>query len=679
MIYKDIKDNTLLKFINDNIDALIYVIDMDTHEILYSNQKTAIEFGHVDGYKCYEKLQSNQLEPCEFCPPIKIRDIVKDEKLSYTWEHHNTLNNRVYLFRDLIVNLDNRMVKIQVGIDITKEKELEKKLIEEKNYSINSFEALTNATIEGLIISDETRVCIQVNDTVCEILGYSKEEIIGKNILDFVAEKSKLKVQLMIQNLDQEPYEAILIKKDKTEFPAILRGKDITLNSKTIRVSAILDITLVKEKEKKIETLAYYDALTSLANRTLLLDRLEIVINQTARSKNFAALMFVDLDHFKMINDLRGHLFGDLLLKQCANRLSHIVRKGDTVARFGGDEFVILLDTQTQIESNAVRNIETIATKVLYELSNPFIIEGSEFKIGASVGIMTFSGDQYSIDELLKFADNAMYHSKEMGRGQYSFFDEKLQEKNGRKKKLIDRLTLAIKDNKIDFYFQKQIDKESKTIGIELLSRWIDEELGEVSANEFISMAIEIGVIEKIDEMVLNKAISLIRLWENDKEKKEWQVSINVSLKQFERKDYIALVKAALEKENIPLGKLRIEITENLFYKNEEEILRKVADLKDMGIRLSIDDFATGYFSLPYLKRLSIDEIKIDRQFTENILTNKNDEAVILSILEIAKKFNFKLIVEGVETKEIFDRLIELGFDNFQGYYIGMPQSLDQI
>lgn len=679
MIYKNIENNTLPEFINENVDALIYAIDVETYEILYSNKKTQLEFGTVDGSKCYEVLQKNKTQPCDFCPNLDLTELLVKDKVSYNWKHQNTLNNKQYLFRDLILMIDGRIVKVQIGIDISKEKALEEELIREKNHSISSFEALTNSTIEGLIISDENKKCIQVNDTVLEILGFTKEELVGKRILDFVSPKSKELVKNKIENQDEKPYESLLIKKDGSEFPVILKGRSINLRDKIIRVSAILDISAIKEKELEIKTMAYHDSLTSLPNRTLLLDRLTQFINTSSRNNNFGSLMFIDLDHFKMINDLRGHLFGDLLLKESAIRLQKIVRKGDTVSRFGGDEFVILIDTQTDNEEKALKISQTIANKIIKELSKVFFINEHEFKISASVGIMMFNGLKYSIDELLKFADDAMYHSKEKGRNRFTFFDKRLESANEKKRLLVKKLSEAIKNEEIEFYYQKQIDKYQKTIGLELLARWHDSVLGAVPTKEFIDIANEIGLIDKIDELVLRKALFLIRLWENDIEKKEWFVSINISLKQFERDDFISSIKDIIGNNNTNLKKLRIEITENLFSRNEESVIMKVNQLKKIGLNLSIDDFATGYFSLPYLKKLSIDEIKIDKQFVSNILTNKNDEAIVLSILEISRKFNFKVIVEGVETKEIFDRLIEMGFDNFQGFYISKPQSLEEI
>lgn len=538
---------------------------------------------------------------------------------------------------------------------------------------------IDNVTIEGIFISDNQRKCIQANNIAANIFGYTKDEMIGLEISQLVAPESQELIKNKILNQDNEHYEAFLLRKNGEKFPAMIRGKTIKSNNETIRVSAILDTTFIKEKDKEIRNLAYHDALTSLANRTLLLDRLENLIDLSERSKNFASLMFIDLDHFKKINDNEGHLFGDLLLKETAKRLTKIVRKGDTVSRFGGDEFVILLDTQITDPIEALKTVEVIASKILFELSSSFKIRNKEFNISASIGIMMFSGTKYSIDQLLKYADKAMYQSKQKGRNTYTFFDDELLRMKKKKQELINKLNHAIENSIIDFYYQKQIDKDNKVIGIELFAHWIDEELGLIDTGKFILLASEIGIIKKLDELVLDKAVSLIKKWENDLEKKEWLVSINVSLKQFERDDFISLIKDTFDRYDTSLGKLRIEITENLFSKSENKIFKKVDELKNLGIKLSIDDFATDYISLPYLKKLSIDEIKIDKLFIENILHDEDNQAVILAILEIAKKFNFKIIVEGVETKEVFEKLQKMGFDNFQGYYISRPKSLDEI
>lgn len=544
---KNEENEKISKFVYEHIEELVYIIDLETYDIIHANQKTKDEFGDIEGQKCYEVLQTNQKGPCPFCPAIT------NDKDTYSWENTSTKNNKTYLYKNKIIELgNNKKVKLQIGFDISKQKEIEK--------------------------------------------------------------------------------------------------------------------------------LAYYDSLTSLPNRTLLLDRINQFINISSRNKTYASLMFVDLDDFKIINDIKGHLAGDIVLKECARRFSNIVRKYDTVSRFGGDEFVFLINTENKNKEEAYKISEKIAMKILEETKKPFFIENEDIKIGASIGIVVFKEeDNISLDDLLRYADNAMYHSKELGRGMYTFFDSKIQEKSERKSILTLKLRNAIKSQKLEVYYQKQVDRNNKVFGVELFTRWNDDDLGIIAPDEFIPLAVELNIITKIDDLVLNKSFNLIKKWQDDEEKKDWQVSVNIDYKNFQREDFVEKIEKMIKHYGVSTNKLRIEITQNLFLKDEEMSLEKISKLKNLGINLSIDDFATGYFSLLYLQKVSVDEVKIDKSFIEGILENKKDEDIVYAILEIAKKFNFKVIVEGVETKEVFDKLLEMGCDNFQGFYFNKPANLDDI
>lgn len=439
-----------------------------------------------------------------------------------------------------------------------------------------------------------------------------------------------------------------------------------------------MDITDIKEKEKEILKLAYYDSLTSLPNRTLFQNRADQLINKVSRNKNYAALMFIDLDNFKNINDMKGHIVGDLILIEYAKKLSKTMRKYDTLARFGGDEFIVLIDTQ-HIENNlALQSIKTVANNILKHISQPITLDTTEYQLTASIGIAIFNHN-ITIDELMKQADSAMYHSKDKGKNNFSFFDPNLQKTIERKLSITEKLHKAIKDHKIKVHYQKQFNQNKKVIGVEALLRWTDETFGYISPVEFIAIAEKSDLILQLGNYVMEESIKLLSSWEKDKIKKEWRISVNISIKQFERENFVKNIEDNIEKYKITPNKLRLELTESLLFKNTDIALEKIHYLKSLGLTLSIDDFGTGYSSLSYLKKLPIDELKIDKSFIDELLTDQNDEAIVLVILSLGKKFDFEVIAEGVETKEIYEKLLTLGCQYYQGYYFAKPSSQKEL
>lgn len=668
-----------LSSVIDTIDALIYVIDLESYKILYSNQNAKEEFGDIDYRVCYEVLQSGKTSPCENC---SLKNPLFDKSLGTTfkWEQKNSLNNKIYFFSDKIIKWNNgRFVKVQIGIDITKQKNLEEQITKEKDNTIQAFEALSNSTIEGVLIFDENKKLIKINDIAPEILGYEKSEMLGKDALHFIAPSHKEMVNSVIVNQNQHPYESRMQRKDGSTFPVILRGRDIKLGSQNVRVSAIMDITNIKEKEEEISKLAYYDSLTSLPNRRTLEKRVYTFKQKSSRDEIYGALMFIDLDNFKIINDTKGHLIGDSILQECASRLKAIVRSYDTVSRFGGDEFVILFDCQTKDKDYAALNQSLIAKKILDELKQPIIIKEYEFNIGASIGIALFKGNDESLDELMKRADSAMYYSKEIGRGTFSFFDPILQKNIERDVSLLDNLKKAVKNEALEVYYQKQTDKQANVIGIELLLRWTDDEFGSIAPDEFIPIAEESRLILQMGEFVFKTAVEYLMKWQDDKIKSSWMISINVSLIQFEKDDFIFFVKELIQQSNIDASKLRFEITESFLLKDKYDIVSKMKFLRELGISFSIDDFGTGYSSLSYLKKLPIDELKIDKSFVDDILQDNNDEPIVQAILSIGKKFGFEVIAEGVESKEVKDKLVSMNCNFFQGYYFSKPKPIKDL
>jgi diguanylate cyclase (GGDEF)-like protein/PAS domain S-box-containing protein len=679
LIKKQIKESII-----ENSGTLIYVIDLSTYEILYSNKKCKELFGDILNKICYKVFQKEKNEPCDFCPLKKGKNAKNSfpSGTLFNWENVNSLNNNNYIFVSHISEwIDGRKVAIQFGLDITEQKKLNAKILKEKDEFIETFKTIIDSTLEGIIIYDENKKCIQANKIALELLGYTEKEMKNKDALDFIAPNYKDYVKKVIHNDNQEAYEAEMIKKDGSTFPVILRGKNLKILNKNIRISAIMDISELKRKEKENLHLAQYDFLTGIPNRLMLREIFSFMSKKIKRNDCYGALLFIDLDNFKLINDLNGHKIGDLVLIETANRLKNLLRESDFIARLGGDEFIIILDINNNNKNQVIKDINIVSNKILKEIRKPYFIQGYDLRLTTSIGTILFKNN-HNLDELMKFADTAMYSSKEKGRDRFSYFDPKLQQLIEEKAKLTIKLRTAIEEKKLILYYQPQIstkNSENKIIGVEALIRWKDSEKGLIPPNSFIPLAEETGLIIPMGEWILNEAVKQLKSWEKDIEKKDWRISVNISLRQFERDNFVDMIFSLINAYNFNPSKLRLELTENLLIKNTQETLDKIKKLNQMGITLSIDDFGTGYSSLAYLKQLSIHELKIDQSFIRDIINDPNDFSIVETIISIGKKFDLEIIAEGVETIEHHEMLISMGCSNFQGYLFGRPVDINSL
>ncbi len=669
-----------MEIIVDSTDALVYVIDLKTYEIIYANEKCIKEFGQVIGKTCYKTIQKNESSPCSFCPvTFAIESSSFSIGKTFEWENRNSKNGRYYSFSvHTALWSDNREVIINIGVDVTERKKLEREFLEEKNTAIESFKTLLDATIEGIIIFDEHKKCILVNKVAMELFGYSREEMIDKFALEFVDSSSHDLVKSYIQLENKEPYEANMLKKDNSIFPAMLRGHDLLLAGKKVRVSAIMDITDRKKYEEEILKLAHYDMLTGLPNRVLLKKYIQTSLKRSSRNSEYNALMFIDLDNFKTVNDTIGHDVGDLVLVETAQRIKNAIRENDVAARLGGDEFVVLIDMSEKNRDAVMNSVRVIAQKILECLEAPYLIENYDFRITASIGIKLFNDESFSMDELMKYADSAMYNAKAEGRNTFCFFNPELQGIMEDKILLTDNLRKAIDSNSMSLFYQPQVTSKNKIVGVEALIRWNSAD-GIISPASFIPIAEESGLILELGAWILDEAIKQIQLWESDSEKSSWRISINVSPKQFEDKTFMSTIEAILLKYDIATSKIRLELTEGILIQNVEETLKKLHKLKEMGISLSIDDFGTGYSSLSYLKQLPMDELKIDQSFIRDLMEDENDEIITQTIISIGEKFGLEVIAEGVETQEQYEKLISMGCKYFQGYLFSKPQRAESL
>jgi diguanylate cyclase (GGDEF)-like protein len=430
---------------------------------------------------------------------------------------------------------------------------------------------------------------------------------------------------------------------------------------------------LVKEK---IDNLAFFDQLTGLPNRTLLLDRLQQAMAASKRSGKHGALLFVDLDNFKTLNDTLGHDIGDLLLKQVARRLRPCVRERDTVARLGGDEFVIILAEMTVVDGNVATQIGKISEKIRAALSQPYLLGEVPYYSTASIGATAFLGDQVSNDDLMKQADLAMYKAKEGGRNAWRFFDPYMEHALREQAALEDDLRRAIREGQLVLHYQAQIVGELRVTGAEVLVRWQHPERGLIMPGDFISLAEKTGLILPLGHWVLQKACRQLAQWASQPEMSSLTLAVNVSAHQFRQPDFVEQVLTVLQETGANPKRLKLELTESMLVHNVQEIIEKMSALKVKGVGFSLDDFGTGYSSLSYLKRLPLDQLKIDQSFVRDILIDNNDAAIAKLVIVLADSMGLMVIAEGVEIESQRHLLAHMGCHAYQGYLFSRPVPL---
>jgi diguanylate cyclase (GGDEF)-like protein/PAS domain S-box-containing protein len=439
------------------------------------------------------------------------------------------------------------------------------------------------------------------------------------------------------------------------------------------------DITERKEAEEQIVQLAFYDALTGLPNRRLLLDRLNQALIVGSRSQLYGAILFIDLDDFKTLNDSLGHDTGDILLVDVARRLTACVREDDTVARLGGDEFIVLLENISAEEQEAAARTEMVGDKILSRLNQPYRLNNRDWHSTPSIGITLFHGREMSVEELLKRADLAMYQAKEAGRNTLRFFDPVMQARLSERAQLESELKAAIQNGTLALHYQAQVDRHGRLVGAEALARWPHPQRGWVSPVDFIPLAEESGLIMALGHSVLIQACTLLAIWQASPATAELTLAVNVSARQFQHADFVDDVLAILRNTGARPRRLKLELTESLLLDNVEATIEKMTILRGHGIEFALDDFGTGFSSLTYLKRLPLNQLKIDQSFVRDVLTDPSDATLARTIITLGATFGLGVIAEGVETREQGDFLIEAGCPMLQGYLYGKPMAIEEF
>ncbi|MDX9839359.1 MAG: EAL domain-containing protein, partial [Azoarcus sp.] len=440
-----------------------------------------------------------------------------------------------------------------------------------------------------------------------------------------------------------------------------------------------LDITERKLAEDRIRNLAYFDSLTGLPNRRLLMDRLSQALSASKRSGEYGALIMLDLDRFKDLNDTQGHDVGDLLLIEVARRLTAHVRHEDTVSRLGGDEYIVIAEALGADESSAALEAGLIAEQCRRGLGEAFSLACADtsFHGTTSIGITLFKGNDLTLDVLFKQADVALYQAKKAGRNTVRFFNSDMQSAIDSRIKMESALRRGLHDDEFRLHFQPLVDHGGQRIGAEALLRWFPHGADPVSPAHFIPLAEDTGLILPIGDWVLKKACEQLKRWGSDARTQDLTISVNVSARQFHQPNFVEQVIEEVRQAGVSPSRLKLELTESVVLERVDEVVARMQRLKSEGITFSLDDFGTGYSSLSYLKRLPLDQIKIDQSFIRDIISDRNDAAIVRAILAIGQSLGITVIAEGVETEAQRDLLLEYGCVYFQGYLFGRPVPME--
>ena len=533
-------------------------------------------------------------------------------------------------------------------------------------------------TSMGVIECDAHLNITTWNKACTHIFGYAPAEMLGKPMHFLLPDLNGLANNDAIHLLTKGNGN---IKQLKDVLGEIIHCELMTTALKNADDSVMGLAILVQDKtafmasQQKIHQLAYFDTLTNLPNRGLLIDRINQSIAVNKRSKTYGMLAFIDLDHFKAINDIKGHDAGDHLLKVIAERLQTNLRKQDTAARLGGDEFVLVLSDIGKTKKQAEAFSKKIIEKIMHAIKVPVQYDGYQHQSSASVGVCLFNDDNLEADELLRRADVSMYLSKKQGRNCYQYYDDSLQPKYEYQLKLKHDLNHALENNQLQMYLQGQYNRDSDLIGAEVLLRWEHPELGMVMPNDFISIAEETGLIVPIGYWVIEQACLLLKQWEHAIVSEDFSLSVNVSAIQFGHPDFIEKLRLAIQQSGCDATKLCIELTESAVINSLEDLTDKMNRIRAMGVSLAIDDFGTGYSSLSVLKDLPLNELKIDRSFVKDFTTNPVDLTIVQTILQMGKNLNLRIVAEGVETESQMNYLSNYGCNMFQGYFFARPCS----
>jgi diguanylate cyclase (GGDEF)-like protein/PAS domain S-box-containing protein len=585
-----------------------------------------------------------------------------------------------------VMDIDGVPCMICMTRDISKAKAAEERLAaatEALRVSEERYRTAFQTSLDGITINRlSDGMYIECNKAFLDITAYEREDVIGKTSLELgiwadLRNRHRL-VEILRQNSSCRDLEVQFRKKSGEVFWVVVSASLIELDGDTCLLSMVRDISGAKDAEDRIRSLAFYDSLTGLPNRRLLLERLRETLTLSVSSRRRQALLLVNLDHFKMLNETLGHQAGDYLLQEAGRRIISCVGEAGTVAKFEGDEFVVTLDGLGAIGEEAAERARTTGKNILAAVSRPYLLAGREFRSTASIGITVFGDNPETAEEVLQKADIALDQAKAAGRNTLHLFAPEMQVAVNARATLEEDLHQTIKTNQFVLYYQPQLNR-GQLIGAEALIRWNHPRRGLLAPGEFIPLAEETGLILPLGDWVLETACKQIARWADRASTAHVVVAVNISARQFRQPDFVQRVLAALDRTGANPRNLDLELTESMLAENIEEIIAKMTELKAHGLRFSLDDFGTGYSSLAYLRRLPLDLLKIDRSFVRDILVDASSGAIAQTILSLSKAMNLPVIAEGVETEEQRKFLTNLGCHSFQGFLFSRPLPLEEF
>jgi diguanylate cyclase (GGDEF)-like protein/PAS domain S-box-containing protein len=606
--------------------------------------------------------------------------LLSEENLSFELRMLTSSNRIVWVHLSSMCTKDtDGYAELRVAVnDITEQRMLQ----QQERIAAIAFESL-----EGMIITDANDLILRVNRALIGMSGYSAEKIIGQSpdIFNsgrhppsfFIAMRATLKSK---EKWSGEIWER---RKNGEVYPAWITINAVRNNQGDISnyVYTINDITLTKMAEEKIKALAFYDPLTKLPNRRLMLDRLEHALSSRARHKRLGAVLMIDLDNFKILNDSLGHDMGDKLLVIVASRLESCLREGDTVARIGGDEFLVIIEDLDE-KISVDRQAEAVAKKFIAYLKEPYILQQGfktdlnsqvQYRCSCSIGIALFSEQAISVEELIKQADTAMYAAKAGGRNTLRFFAPSMHTSMVIRAALEDDIRNSLDKGQFVLYYQPLVSFKNRLIGVEALIRWLHPERGIIQPDEFIPAAEASGLIVPLGLMVLQNACDQLAKWACIPKMAELSIAVNVSAIQFHQPQFVNQVLAELKRSGANPLRLNLELTESVMVYDLKDVFEKMVTLKASGIAFSLDDFGTGYSCLSYLKRVPLDRLKIDKSFVLDILDDKDDAAIAQMIIALSQSMGMEVSAEGVENKAQLDCLEGMGCHMYQGYLFSRP------
>jgi diguanylate cyclase (GGDEF)-like protein/PAS domain S-box-containing protein len=547
--------------------------------------------------------------------------------------------------------------------------------------------AVIDGALDAIVTIDETGHLVEFNPAAERIFGYTRAQVVGRPLAEVIippnfraahtAGHSRFTATGEKHIFDRR-LELTAMRADGTEFPVELTITSLRDKGLPLVTGFIRDISERKQAEQEIRNLAFFDSLTGLPNRRLLVDRLQQAFATSARSRSYGAVLFIDLDNFKSLNDSRGHDIGDLLLIEVAQRLRQSVRAEDTVSRLGGDEFVVVLEELSVDLQQAITQAKAVSEKISEVINHPYLLQGTEHHSSCSIGIGFFCGNDMPIDELMKRSDTAMYQAKAAGRNTMRVFDPTMQAALQKRIELEAQLRVALQRDQLHLYFQVQVDADKRVFGAEILLRWDHPKYGLMLPTEFIPVAEDSGLIIPIGNWVLRHACAQIKAWQATSAK-HIQLAVNVSARQFRHPDFVAEVTQTLRETGADPRLLKLELTESVVLDNIEDAVAKMNALRELGVQFSMDDFGTGYSSLAYLKLLPLSQVKIDQSFVRDIAIDPNDAAIVKTIIGMSHTLGLEVIAEGVEKDAQFKLLKDYGCRKFQGYLFSKPLVVEQV